>query len=286
MLSKENRISGTGKFDIPKKGIEMGEEEGGAVKRQTWYVLPAYVASFPDKADVPSCPECKTTKFVAALVDEEDATTSWVCCENGHAWRPSELISLHLTEAIVAEEYSGKATGQALDMWMQQFLTEATGSTDRAFAILSGAILDELLSLMLSAFAIDEDLLLRRLLKPDRPLGSFGSRIDACYVFGLISEIEWKALRVIQRIRNAFAHRLANLSFADDSMSDRVHAFVDRLQLKGQLGEDSRILFQFGVSALWTSLIGKISLIKRAAKMPFDPSQLMIMHQAAGNRKS
>lgn len=264
----------------------MAEEQDTGRKGQSWFVLPAYVGSFPDKADVPACPECKTTKFVAALVDEADGTTACVSCENGHALRPEELMRIHITEATSAEKYAGEAMGHAVDVWMNQFWTEIAGSTDRALAILSGAMLDEVLGILLSALAIDEDLLSDRLLKPDRPLGSFGPRIDACYLFGLISEREWKALRQVKNIRNAFAHKLANLSFKDPSMRDRARNIIEELRLRGPEEVDGRRIFQGGVSALWSSLVGKISLVRRAARMPFDPSFAMTMHNAVGTPRS
>lgn len=68
-------------------------------KQRAWFILPVYVGSLPDRADVPACPECKSTKFVAAMVDEQYGTTACVSCENGHAWQPNELIRIHVTEA-------------------------------------------------------------------------------------------------------------------------------------------------------------------------------------------
>lgn len=258
-------------------------------KRKGWFILPAYIGSLPDKADVPACPECRSTKFVAAMIDEQDGTTACVSCENGHAWRPNELIKIHITEATRAEEHTSRAAGHALDVWLNQFWTEIEGSTDRALAILSGAMLDEVLGILLSALAINKKLLEEHLLNPNRPLGGFGPKIDACYLFGLISEREWRSLHHIQKIRNAFAHKLVNLSFKDTSMIDNARAIIDLLQLKEPIEDDGRKIFLAGVSALWTALIGKITLVIRAAKMPFDPSSAMTMHYVSGkfsDRKS
>ncbi len=254
--------------------MNKGEDPGG--KEGSWLILPAYVGAFPDKPDVPGCPECRTTKFVAAMVDEADATTACVSCENGHAWFPSELIRVNVTEATSAESYTGKAMGRAVNVWMNEFWIEITGSTDRALAILSGAMLDEVLGILLSALAIDEALLMDRLLRPDRPLGTFGGRIDACYLFGLISEREWRALRIVKDTGNAFAHKLENLSFRDGAMRDRARAVVRELHLRGPQEGDGRKLFQVAVGALWTSLVGKVSLVVRVARMPFEPTVPMI----------
>jgi len=267
-----------------ERSTDMEERREEPAKEKSWFILPAYVGSLPDNDDVFACPECKSAKFVAAMVDEEDGTSTCVCCEGGHASRPDELVRIPVIEATGAEEFSGRAAGHALDVWMNQFWTETKGSSDRAFAILSGAMLDEVLEIMLSALAIDDELLKKRLLNPNQPLGSFGPKIDACYLFGLISEREWKALRLVQKIRNAFAHKLANLSFEDSSMANRARAIINVLQLRGPQEDDARKVFQVGVSALWTSLMGKITLVTRAPKMPFDPSGAMIMHYNIAGR--
>jgi len=249
-----------------------------------WYVLPSYTASFPNKSTVPACPECKTTKFVASMVDIDSALTSIVCCENGHSWLPSELIDLHLTDAVAAEKYSGEAAGKVIDMWVQEFWTEAKESTDRAFAILTGSILDELLTLMLCAFSIDENQIKDRLLDPGRPLGTFGSKIDACYFFGMISEKDKLALHLIRKIRNDFAHKLLNLSFEDDVIKSRIHTLASILEIKIQC-EPIRSHFERCVSLIRTSLLTKITLVKRCAMMPDDPSNSMLKRQAATHKR-
>ncbi len=258
----------------------METDEHNVKKGQSWLILPPYLGSLPDKADVPACPECKSTKFVAAMVNESDGITECVSCENGHAWHPDELLRLHISEALRADNYTGEAMGHTVNVWINEFWTEIGGSTDRAVAILSGAMLDEILVVLLSALAIDERLLTDRLLKPDRPLGSFGARIDACYLFGLISEREWRALRLVKDIRNAFAHRLANLSFKDTSMKDRTRGIFEALQISVPNEVDERKLFGSAINALWSPLVGKISLVRRVARMPHDPSFAMTMHHA------
>ena len=259
----------------------MKDQNEQSAKKKGWFIMPAYVGSFPDRDRVPACPGCKSTRFVAAMIDEESGISEFVCCENGHAWRPEELASIPVLEAAQSEEYASKGAGHALNLWINEFWTETKGSSDRAFAILSGAILDELLATMLEALAINNELLKNRLLSPNQPLGSFGPRIDACYLFGLISEREWRGLRIIQRIRNSFAHELANLSFADASMSDRVNSIIEALQMQNPREENGRKIFEIGVSALWSALMGKVNLISRSARMPFDPSSSMLFRYTA-----
>lgn len=256
----------------------MEANEHSAKKGQRWFILPPYVGSLPDKTDVPACPECKSAKFVAAMVDEVDWTTECVSCENGHAWHPDELIRLNISDALHAENFTGEAMGRAVNVWVNEFSTETQGSTDRASAILSGAMLDEALVILLSALAIDEELMMKRLLEPNRPLGSFSSRIDACYLFGLISEREWRALHIVRDIRNAFAHKLAKLSFKDIPMKDRARAVFQALQARVPDEEDGRKVFDAAIEALLASLVGKIGFVRRVARMPHDPSFEMSTH--------
>jgi len=52
----------------------------------------------------------------------------------------------------------------------------------------------------------------------NRPLGTFGARIDISYCLGLISKEELQDLQIIQDIRNKFAHRLHDISFDDEDI--------------------------------------------------------------------
>src|SRR3989304_573204 len=84
-------------------------------------VVAVYVGALPDRADVPACPTCQTTKFVTALVDMKDSITKGICCENGHGLMPDDLIRIPLGEARRAEGFMGLATNRALDLWIKEF---------------------------------------------------------------------------------------------------------------------------------------------------------------------
>lgn len=232
----------------------------------------AYVASFPNLADVPACPTCRSTKFVASLIDVKDSVTKGVCCENGHGWMPSDLIRVRIGEATRAEWFANNATQRSLDMWLQEFGKEVEGATDRASAILSGAMLDEMLALLAKAKCMDETVAEDRLFAPQKPLGAFVARIDICYVLGLISEAEWKGLLIVAKIRNGFAHRLENLSFEDESLSALAGNLADAVAVRRKAGTGARECFDASVSALWGSLVAKFSLVVRSARMPYDPT--------------
>ena len=248
-------------------------------------VAAAYGAAFPDLADVPACPTCKSTKFVASLIDMKDSVTKGVCCENGHGWMPADLVRVTIGEARRAERFAGAATQRALDMWLEEFGKEIKGATDRASAILSGAMLDEMLALLAKAKCIDDEEAEKRLFAPQRPLGTFGARIEFCYMLGLISEEEWKGLLVVAKIRNAFAHKLENLSFADEGLSALARNLADAVRARRTGSAEGRECFDAGVSALWGSLVEKYSLVVRSARMPMAPTMPIHMRRIAGRGK-
>jgi DNA-binding MltR family transcriptional regulator len=105
------------------------------------------------------------------------------------------------------------------------WFTEFQGDSDRASAVLAVAFLDTQLEQILRAFSADENEILE-LLKPDQPLGSFGARRKLCLSLGLISTDEASELRMLGKVRNAFAHEPHGLSFDVAPVSDLVQALA------------------------------------------------------------
>ncbi|MCG8060787.1 MAG: MltR family transcriptional regulator [Candidatus Thiodiazotropha endolucinida] len=52
------------------------------------------------------------------------------------------------------------------------------------------------------------------------PLGSFSARTNMAYCLGLITELEYKEIGYIRKIRNEFAHKVHGLSFKDQKVND------------------------------------------------------------------
>jgi len=245
-------------------------------------VVSAYVGSLPDRPDVPACPKCRSGKFVAALVDTKDSVTKGVCCENGHGWIPDDLIRIPIGEARQAERFASQATGRAIDLWIEEFGKELEGSSDRAAAILSGAMLDEVLALLARAKCVDDEVAEVRLFAAQRPLGTFVGKADFCFCLGLVSEAEWKALLIVAKIRNKFAHGLENLSFDDQALCAVTENIVESVRGGQQGGNGGRSLFDSGVGALWGSLVAKLSLVVRSANMPHDPTSPIHLRRVLG----
>lgn len=54
------------------------------------------------------------------------------------------------------------------------------------------------------------------------PLGTFSSRIKACFSLGLITECQYKDLELLRRIRNKFSHSWENISIEDKDISQQI----------------------------------------------------------------
>lgn len=109
-------------------------------------------------------------------------------------------------------------------MWkdFKQFVDEFKSESDRAAVILAAAKLDLLLYQILQKVLKPAVGRADELLEGDLPLGIFHSRILMCYRLGLIDDHFAKALNLIRKIRNSFAHEPSGASLDSGSHRDRV----------------------------------------------------------------
>jgi DNA-binding MltR family transcriptional regulator len=84
---------------------------------------------------------------------------------------------------------------------------------DRVLAIVGAAYLDSLLDQLLRATFVEDKKEVDHLLGPTGPLGSNGSRYQLSYCLGLLDKDQRDDLRLIAKIRNAFAQRYDVRSF-------------------------------------------------------------------------
>lgn len=104
-------------------------------------------------------------------------------------------------------------------------------SSDRSCVIVAAAYIDELLGYLFRFFLTSpssekED---KELFSGYGPLSSFSSKIVLSYRLGLISDYEYKALQIIRKIRNSFAHDISKDSLLE--FKDRLITFVPTRQL-------------------------------------------------------
>jgi len=106
------------------------------------------------------------------------------------------------------------------------FVDEFKIDNDRAAVVLGAAKIDELLYKILGKFLKppakkDEDFL-----DSDGPLGTFSARIHAVQRLGLLDDEFCRALHLIRKIRNGFAHVAEAASLNQDPHRPRVIALV------------------------------------------------------------
>src|SRR5438046_1761220 len=101
------------------------------------------------------------------------------------------------------------------------FRFSLSNETDRGAALVCAAFLEEDLKALLERYFIDVPKVVSRLLDQSGPLATFSAKIDLSFVSGLISEEMYRALHLLRRIRNSFAHYHKPRSFNDEDISNQ-----------------------------------------------------------------
>ena len=109
---------------------------------------------------------------------------------------------------------------------LKAFIAEFSKESDRACVILGAARLDILLKQLLSAVLLPSTSSSDELLDGDSPLGTFSSRIQMSYRLGLLDGEFVRALNLLRRIRNEFAHEASSVSLASASHRDRIKQLI------------------------------------------------------------
>lgn len=102
--------------------------------------------------------------------------------------------------------------------------------SDRAAGIVAGSIVDTRLEHAIQSKLRDDRDIMGRLFNANGALGAFGTKIDLAYLMGILSSDAYADLKILQKIRNDFAHNLELASFDEQSIRDRCKNFklVDR----------------------------------------------------------
>jgi DNA-binding MltR family transcriptional regulator len=163
---------------------------------------------------------------------------------------PESPRSPYLSEKEAARYF------QRLEMLVEfSRLFDYSEASDRAVAIVGPAFLDTLLSDILTEFMVEDEREVKKLLQPDGPLGTYGSRVTACYCLGLVGAIVTADLRLVGKIRNQFAHEI-RANFADPKIRQWCQQLRWHKELMGIPPVDAtdRDLFQVGINQLVTHL--------------------------------
>ncbi len=95
----------------------------------------------------------------------------------------------------------------------QEELAEALKARERIAGIVQMCYLDNALERLLRTVMIEDESVIKQLMKDDRLLGSFSSKLKLAYALGLIPELVREDLECLNAIRNRFAHEATVMSF-------------------------------------------------------------------------
>jgi DNA-binding MltR family transcriptional regulator len=98
---------------------------------------------------------------------------------------------------------------------------EVFKQTDRASAIVSSALLEELLERLVLAFLMDHQAAKRDLFDGMTPLSTMSAKINLAYYLGLLEQNEFEDLKLIKNIRNDFAHSFETINFETQRIKDK-----------------------------------------------------------------
>ena len=165
-----------------------------------------------------------------------------------------------------------------------KFTFEFKNESDRAAVILGASKLDLLLYQLIEGFLLPNTSGTDELLDGENPLSTFSSRINICYRLGLIDAEFARALHLVRKIRNSFAHEVSSVSLDSGSHRDRIReliapfvsnwAFIMVLE-KGFEGEQSPgTFFRAVIAILSLRLDGAVERIKRISHIEEPESML------------
>jgi len=92
--------------------------------------------------------------------------------------------------------------------------------------VLGAAKLDHQLYRILQKVLLPNPTSTDELLDGDAPLSTFNAKINLCYRLGLIDRDLSRALHLIRRIRNSFAHEISGINLSSGAHLDRVKELI------------------------------------------------------------
>ncbi len=106
----------------------------------------------------------------------------------------------------------------------EKLLNELTGNDQRSQCIVGAAWLEAKLSELIASFMVDKGE--TKNLLENGALQNFGVKINAAYCLGLLTDTQYKNLKLIQDIRNAFAHQIDLRTFKDPWVAAKCNELV------------------------------------------------------------
>ena len=125
-----------------------------------------------------------------------------------------------------------------------KFVAELAEEGERSAVVLGASRADSLLEELLKGTMRRHPGGSDNLFDPDRPLGSFSSRIALAFRLGLIDETCEHALQMLRKIRNDFAHSAARASLSESRHKSRVIELVREARKYGEFYGRMEPLFE------------------------------------------
>ena len=171
---------------------------------------------------------------------------------------------------------------------MDSFFEELRGDSDRACSLVTAAALSDLLQKLLGAHFIrlTQEEQNHIFFEQHASLGDFASRIEISYACGLISKKERDSLNVIRRIRNQFAHTVAQINFSNEIIRKE----CDKLRKDADNSNSTEVkdLFLLSALTLYQDIINRCSnsLLKQTDRIAstLPPNFLMRLQYESDTR--
>lgn len=93
---------------------------------------------------------------------------------------------------------------------------------ERGLVLSLAAFSEEILGKMLETFMLDNKISKELIDGFNAPLGTFSSRIKACFSLGMINGSQYKDLEILRKVRNKFSHSWEMISLEDDDISKQI----------------------------------------------------------------
>jgi len=119
-----------------------------------------------------------------------------------------------------------------------KFKEEFDKESDRAMILLGHSFIDYKLIEYLNGFLINSKTV-DALFDPNMPLSTFSYKVEVIYCLGLITDFMRNDLRIVNKIRNIFAHELYGLDFANDKVANKCQELKIYRTYINVLGDDS-----------------------------------------------
>lgn len=157
-----------------------------------------------------------------------------------------------------------------------EVLKELENGTDRAKVIVGATIIDTQLGRLLEKYLVQNNKLKKDALEFNGFLGTFSSKINACYLLGLISKNLFNDIQRLRKLRNNFAHNLLNCSLENKEMKDEVHKFkMVKDWMKTEWDKQPiAMVFNLEVAVIYVALTKKIVRIETIKELNYEINDL------------